>query len=120
MTRAGAIARRTHFALCAVIALAGCRNSGFVAELIRTQASVERDFGRAPEVWSTAKTGDRFELGDGLRTGVTAEATLNLPRRARLLIKSDTVVRFKRSLDSASPAEQIEMQRGELTIDTGR
>lgn len=109
-------------ALLHVWAWAGCsscRDAAFVAELIEMQEGVDRDFGRAPEVWSTAKIGDRFELGDAVRTGAKALATLALPRRAKLLVKSDTVVRFKRGLDDSAPAEQIEMQRGEVTIDTG-
>jgi hypothetical protein len=96
-----------------------CDDAAFVAELTSKEASVERDFGRAPEVWSGADLGARFNLGDGLRTGPSAQATLALPRRARLLVKSDTVVRFKRSLDSSLPLSQIEMQQGELTIETG-
>jgi FecR protein len=96
-----------------------CDDAAFVAELTSKEASVERDYGRAPEQWSAADTGARFELGDGLRTGASAQATLALPRRARLLVKSDTVVRFKHSLDDSLPLSQIEMQQGELTIETG-
>jgi hypothetical protein len=120
VTRLASIVRHTQplfalwFASCA-----SCRDAGFVAELITKEYTVERDFGRAPDVWTSANTGDRFVLGDGVRTGAQAEATLALPRRARLLIKSDTVVHFKRSLDPAAPQEQIELQQGELTIDTG-
>jgi hypothetical protein len=109
-------------ALACVLGLPGCSScddAAFVAELTSKQASVERDYGRAPGVWSAADTGARFELGDGLRTGPGAQARLALPRRARLLVKSDTVVRFKRSLDRSLPLSQIEMQQGELTIETG-
>jgi hypothetical protein len=123
MTRAASVARRM-LALLAMLnafCLASCSScrDAFVAELIAKEFSVERDFGRAPDVWSAAQMGDRFELGDGVRTGAQAQATFALPRRARLLVKSDTVVHFKRSLDPAAPSEQIELQRGELTIDTG-
>lgn len=117
--------RRAVLALVALLHAAGwagcssCRDTAFVAELIEMRDSVDRDFGRAPEVWSAAKVGDRFELGDAVRTGAKALATLALPHHARLLVKSDTVVRFKRGLDDQSPRDQIEMQRGEVTIDTG-
>lgn len=97
----------------------GCRDGAFVAELISEQSGVDRDFGREPGAWSAAEKGDRFEMGDGVRTGPEVEATLALPRRARLQIKSDTLVRFKRGLDPSAPSEQLEVQRGELTIDTG-
>jgi hypothetical protein len=113
------------FALLAVLQLlcwvscSSCRDSAFVAELVELQQNVDRDFRRAPEAWGPAKKGDRFELGDGLRTGAMSLATLALPRRARLLVKSDTVVRFKRSLDDSSPHDQIEMDKGEVEIETG-
>jgi hypothetical protein len=124
MTCVASIARRTPLLLAVLSALwfascSSCRDSAFLAELVMKESSVDRDFGRAPGVWSAAKTGDRFELGDGVRTGAKAQATLALPRRARLLIKSDTVVHFKRSLDPAAPNEQLEVKQGELTIDTG-
>jgi hypothetical protein len=101
------------------VSCSSCRDTAFVAELVELERRVDRDFGRAPETWSPAKKGDRFELGDGVRTGAMALATLALPRRARLLVKSDTVVRFKRSLDDSSPHDQIEMSKGEVTIETG-
>lgn len=120
MTRLASIARRTQPLLALWLAgCSSCREAGFVAELITKEYTVEREFGRAPDVWSPAKPGDRFALGDGVRTGARAQAILALPRRAKLQIQSDTVVHFKRSLDSAAPREQIELQRGELTIDTG-
>lgn len=105
---------------CASLALScsSCRDE-FVAELVTIEATVHRDFGRAPAVWSAANTGDRFAMGDGLRTGSQGLATLALPRRARLLVKSDTIVRFRRSLDRAAPSDQIEVEQGELTIETG-
>lgn len=107
-------------ALC-LASLAGCSScrEAFVAELIAKDSNVDRDFGKAPNVWSPAKQGDRFELGDGVRTGPDAQATLALPRRARLQVKSDTIIHFKKSLDPAAPAEQVEVSAGELTIDTG-
>jgi hypothetical protein len=118
--------RRASLTRCALSVLAlgfascsSCRDSKFVAELISTESSVDRDFGREPDSWSPAKIGDRFEMGDGVKTGSDAHATLALPRRARLLVKSNTVVHFKRSLDGASPSDQIEVQHGELTIETG-
>jgi hypothetical protein len=96
-----------------------CRDAGFVAELIAKESTVDRDYGRAPDAWSPANTGDRFEMGDGLRTGAQAHATLALPHRARLLVKSNTVVHFKHNLDGTAPSDQIEVQHGELTIETG-
>lgn len=116
--------RKTFLEAVVVLCLslvAGCSScrEGFVAELIAKDESVDRDFGKAPNVWSPAKQGDRFELGDGLRTGPEAQATLALPRRARLQIKSDTIIHFKHSLDPAAPGEQLEVLSGELTIDTG-
>ncbi len=113
--------RRASIATLIVLGVASCSTcrDEFVAELIEKESTVERDFGRAPEIWSAARTGDRFVMGDGVRTGSEGQATLALPRRARLLVKSSTAVRFKRSLDGGGPSDQIEMQQGEVTIESG-
>ncbi|HET6335528.1 MAG TPA: FecR domain-containing protein [Polyangiales bacterium] len=118
MTRSWQLLLAT-LSMFSVAGCSSCRDGKFVAEMIAKESTVDRDFGRAPDAWSPAQAGDRFEMGDGVRTGAQAHATLALPRRARLLIKGNTVVHFKHSLDGTAPSDQIEVQHGELTIETG-
>ena len=103
---------------CAALFAASCKR-GWSAELLEKDQRVERDFARAPDTWSDASSGDRLQMGDGLRTGSGAHALLSLPGGGKLLVKSDTVVRFAQSLVQGAPAEQLEVLQGELTIETG-
>lgn len=98
----------------------GCSREPYIAELIEHRSSVQRDEAKAQNQWRDARQGERFVLGDGLRTGSDAEATLKLPQDGRLLVKSSTVIRFLRSLDSTASAEpELDVQQGELTIESG-
>jgi hypothetical protein len=99
--------------------IAGCGPRGFSAELLEKDQRVERDFARAQNAWSNASSGDRLQMGDGLRTGTGAHALLALPGGGKLLVKSDTIVRFAKSLEQGAPGEQLEVLQGELTIETG-
>ena len=119
MTRRGSLAGS--WLACMVLSFAscsGCRED-YVAELVEKTNLVERDFARATNVWSTAGPGDRFRMGDALRTGHDGGAMLALAKRGRLLVKSDTVVRFMKSLDPTATNEEFEVTQGELTIETG-
>jgi hypothetical protein len=101
--------------------LAGCDACGdarFIAELVTANRSVDRDFSSAQNTWQKAEPGARFEMGDGLRTGASADATLSLPNGGRMLIKSDTLMRFARSLEQGTEG-RIEVEQGELTVETG-
>ncbi|HEY2735707.1 MAG TPA: hypothetical protein VGI70_17035 [Polyangiales bacterium] len=93
-----------------------CRDAHSVAELRTVQAQVERDFASAREAWNPAAVGARFDMGDGLRTGPGASATLALKRGGRMLIKSDTIVRFSRVRGEVT---DIEIATGEVTVETG-
>jgi hypothetical protein len=117
-----AFRRMTALLLIAAACCAGCRacGDGFVAELIASEKSVERDFGSAVNAWSRAEKGARFEMGDGVRTGRFASARLGLSRGGRLLVKSDTVIRFTRDHSRGEAGGRIEVQQGGLTIETGQ
>jgi hypothetical protein len=101
--------------------LGGCNACGdrFIAELTTASRSVDRDFSAAMHTWQKAEPGARFEMGDGLRTGASANAMLSLPHGGRLLIKSDTLMRFTRSLAKGAEGRRIEVEQGELTVETG-
>jgi len=106
-------------ALWVCAALSGACRKEFAAELLEKKQLVERDFAAAQNTWSGTQTGDRLHMGDGLRTGSQSEAVLALPGSGKLLVRSDTIVRFVRSLDQAAPPEQLEVLQGELTVETG-
>jgi hypothetical protein len=97
----------------------GCSRDAYIAELIEHKSSVQRDEATTLNQWRDAHSGERFVLGDGLRTGSDGQATLKLPQDGRLLVKSGTVVRFLKNLDAAESDPQFDVQQGELTIESG-
>ena len=96
-----------------------CERQAFIAELIEQKNSVQRDEAKAQNQWRDAASGERFVLGDGLRTGNHGQATLKLPQDGRLLVKSDTVVRFVQSVNKQEAAPEFDVQQGELTVESG-
>jgi hypothetical protein len=98
-----------------------------VAELVKVKKSVERDFASAVEQWRPASAGDGFQMGDGLKTGPGAMATLKLFPEGRLLVQSDTVLRFQtsppgekaRHLEVTAGSVEIESARADLRLHTG-
>ncbi len=73
----------------------GCSDEQRVAELVVIEKSVQRDFAASVDKWQPATAGEGFRLGDGLKTGPEARATLRLFPEGRLLVQSDTVLRFQ-------------------------
>lgn len=120
-------ARRSKLLLaCALLGLllclsscSSCEQKAYIAELIEYQNSVQRDEAATQNQWRDAQTGERFVLGDGLRTAANAQAKLKLPQNGRLLVKSGTVVRFVQSVNKEEAAPEFDVQQGELTVESG-
>ena len=95
----------------------GCSGEQRVAELVELQKRVERDFAASVEKWQRASAGDGFRIGDGLKTGPEAQATLRLFPEGRLLVQSDTVLRFQ----ATPPGEQerrLQVTTGTVEIES--
>jgi hypothetical protein len=101
------------------LCLASCSQRSFVAELIERDKTVQRDDAKTQNQWRDAPQGERFVMGDGLRTGQDGQATLKLPQNGRLLVRSDTIVRFQQGVDATAAAPEFDVQQGELTIESG-
>lgn len=114
------LARVLSGCLCFLTLLLSCSREPYIAELIEHKSSVQRDEAKMLNQWRDAQHGERFVMGDGLRTGSDGQATLKLPQDGRLLVKSGTVIRFLKSLDTAAgSAPELDVQQGELTIESG-
>ncbi|MBN2192182.1 MAG: hypothetical protein JW751_05150 [Polyangiaceae bacterium] len=76
--------------------LTGCRCSKApaVAELVKMDGTVERDFAGHERNWSPAAPGARFQMGDGIRAAAASHATLALAGEARLLVSPGGSIRF--------------------------
>jgi ferric-dicitrate binding protein FerR (iron transport regulator) len=96
----------------------GCRPDDVVAELSAARGGVERDTAAAVATWSAAEPGAEFRLGDGLRTGAGAEATLDLAGGSQVRVESETVIRF-RDPASGSAAASVDVELGNAEVTAG-
>lgn len=106
-----------------LLALAGACGDGchgcddtHVAELVATHDIVDRDRAKTVEQWQRAVKGDRFHVGDAVRTGSRASAVLRLVPEGELRVKSGTVVRFQ-DTPPGNP-EQVRVEAGEIEIES--
>ncbi|MBN2719158.1 MAG: FecR domain-containing protein [Deltaproteobacteria bacterium] len=73
---------------------AGCSDDA-VAVLNRFQGDVSRDHTTAKHQWEKANSGDRFYLGEGVRTGPKSDALLRVGAKSMLHMKENTAIRFE-------------------------
>jgi hypothetical protein len=108
--------------LCALALLVGscARITGCstppLAELMESQGSVQRDFASHINGWGGARVGAHFDAGDGLRTGAGASASLELSGGAKVLVESDTTIRFKTARDGAPGRVGLDVASGSATV----
>ena len=111
-----------HLAL-SLIWLLGCnRASGCgerpLAELSEARGVVSRDFRARETQWLAAQVGARFSWGDGLRTASGATAQLRVGESGRVMVESDTIIRFlaKPAASEAAPAG-LQIAQGSAIIE---
>src|SRR4051812_2079545 len=93
--------RRHHLSGCITLLVAalGCNQTldcgdRPLAELRKAEGDVARDRRGDEQHWASAEAGARFSWGDGLRTGKSASAELRVGENGRVLVDSETVIRF--------------------------
>ncbi|AKF06183.1 FecR domain-containing protein [Sandaracinus amylolyticus] len=111
MSRAGA-------ALIASFALFACDRCGGsgVAELLGRDGTVERSTAAAATTWEIAPVGQRFELGDAVRTGDASTAQLRVGARGGVRMQPRTVLRFLGERPEAPSA--VRLETGEVELDS--
>jgi len=90
----------------------GCSGK-HVAELIESNGIVERDHSEKLGKWFAANSGEKFSMGDAIRTGKQSGATLKLKSKARLQVEAETVMRF---LESAPDEENLGVEIGNVSL----
>lgn len=104
------------FASTACVSRCGCSADDDLAELTGVAgAEVDRDRAASEGNWRGAALGDRFQVGDGLRTGGTSSADLALLPSGRAHVEPRTVLRFLASAPE-SPSRQVSVETGAVTI----
>jgi hypothetical protein len=90
----------------------GCSGK-HIAELTESSGSVERDHAGKLGEWSAAGSGEKFSMGDAVRTGKQSGATLKLKSKAHLQVEAETVMRF---LESAPDEENLGVEIGNVSL----
>jgi hypothetical protein len=96
-------------------AVCGCHGTcggSSIARLTAADGAVDRDRAPAIGAFAPASVGDRFELGDGLRTGAGAKADVSFAVGGALAIDERSLVRF---LARPDDAPGVAVQFGEST-----
>ena len=105
--------------VAALVVALGCGGKhDHVAKLIEAAQAVDRAEAAKPGAWRGAAVGDRFNLGDAVRTGPTASARLELAGGGRLRMGKSTVIRFAASASGQAPF-QLGVDTGEAEIEAG-
>jgi hypothetical protein len=99
--------------------LAGCErcSRSALAKLDGKNGKVDRDFASHVGTWGNASVGDRFDEGDGVRTGEKSGALLGLEDGSRLSVEEASVVRFLARKPGGAHAMNVEM--GEALFEVG-
>jgi hypothetical protein len=101
-----------------LLVAASCTTCGeaFVAEVESVEGPVERDHVARRGVYVAALVGDRFALGDGLRTGPHGHARLALQPEGLALVEPNTLLRFLAE-QPGKPSDRIALEEGAVAIE---
>jgi hypothetical protein len=89
-----------------------------LAELTEHRGDVQRDEASAVAQWGAVSQGDRFHVGDGLRTGQSGTAELSLAADGTALVEGNTVLRFL-DRDPRGRGRRLSLQEGVVRIESG-
>ncbi|MDH5675866.1 MAG: hypothetical protein OEZ06_27330 [Myxococcales bacterium] len=103
----------------AVAPVLGCGPAG-LAELRAVDGQVSRDFAAQLEQWKAAPVGASFDEGDGLRTGSGAGAELRVGGGGKVVVESDTTIRFFSSVrEGGDKTAGIDVEAGQAVVEAG-
>lgn len=105
-------------AACGLLPCGPCGGDGALAVLTQLGPGVQRDVAAAAAQWTPAAVGDRFQMGDGLRTPAKQVALLELLPTGGMRVEPETVVRFQNTPGDAQ-APRVGVESGEIVLDTG-
>jgi hypothetical protein len=109
--------------LLLLLGLLACGGSlcgeSYLAELESHQGEVQRDQAHAVGAWASVSQGDRFRMGDGLRTGRSGTARLSLAADGVAQVEANTVLRFL-DRDPRGAGRRIAVEDGVVRIESGQ
>jgi hypothetical protein len=108
-----------------VAVVAACaRSQSSVATLVEKDGTVESQLSSPQAAWTAASPGQRYRIGDAIRTGPESGARLRIARNGTLDLDPESIVRFQRSAGQAidlgveAGAVEIEAADAELVLET--
>lgn len=93
-----------------------CSTDDPLAELIEKAGEVDRDTAKEVGEWFTAKVGSRYELGDAVKTGQSAQAVLGLDDGSELVLDERTIVRFS-DREPGSKHHSLDVEMGSASLE---
>ena len=89
-----------------------------LAELLEARGEVSRDYRGSEQQWAKAEVGSAFSYGDALRTAKGSLADVRVGKSGRVLVESETIVRFLDHVASGSePASGLQVMQGSATVE---
>ena len=98
----------------AALAMAGCRDKS-VAEVTKHHGDLTHDTFTTQQKWEAAADGQKLGIGDGLKTGPGAEASVHLTRGGSIKLPPDTTIRFLASKPGTDA--RLAVETGEASVD---
>jgi len=98
----------------------GCSACGddALAELTEASGEITRDHDASREQWQEAPVGAEFFLGDAVRTGGSATASVTLASGGGIQLVPETIVRFLANRPD-DPSRQVAVELGEVDLTAG-
>ena len=96
----------------------GCQRSDALAEIEEEAGSVERDHAKKVGAWEAAPLHAKFFVGDGVKSGKSSRAVLDLSDKSQLVLEQNTQIRF---LDTppGSGEHRFDVETGQATLQSG-
>lgn len=105
-------------AVALVFLLSGCRSrERVVATLNGFSGQVQRDHVAAVGTWETAAVGEKFVIGEAVKTASKSTALLRIYDKAELSLEPSTVLRFLEHASDPSHA-RVALELGQATLAT--
>lgn len=91
----------------------------YLAELAAYAGDVQRDRASKVGAWTGVARGDRFQVGDGLRTGANGSAELALSSDGVARVEANTLLRFLDRDPGAGGQRKLALEEGVVRIQSG-
>jgi hypothetical protein len=108
--------RRFLWLVCLLVVGVACKRGTTVAEVTKPRGDVKRDTASTMTKWEAAPEGAKLALGDGVKTGPSAETVVRLTSGGTIAVSSNTTIRLLASKPGAANPK-VGVEAGEASIE---